>query len=669
VKRVQIAMGDSTALEELAKTFSGLATDEAGALSVIRLLEDACKLESINKEDASRSETGTQNEASIVKEASQVENKSRNKKSQKRKSNVATDKASVSANTNKQTPCGTDTEQLLKRKKPADSLTNLGEGINKLQKRGSSSSHVLNPGTLDRERRSTALQNKDINGAEKKIEGSLFKRKHRPKESSGIAQKRKSNDSSHDAKSQKRKNIASHSSSGSVDWSPKTTEASEKVISLLQSGLKDLNFAPPLDGTLDESPPSKPNERPGQKRVKASGVNPIPDTPDVESAVRPISYVQLGQSIGLESVTKPIDCSRKRPKPSAITTNGLHNNQSSGLKLHDELQRATQCLSQVHLGQFPTVPKRTRSARSLSAGKKRKKSTTLENKHCYMQIMGINHYKLGGPDASRTRNPILSSKKCLHAGKHKRVAQVVLCEECATVVEKGGVFLAYNVCLRGALSKPKGPALKTTGLDSQPDLKKTSKTLANVTKEHNAEELTNPAMLGKMAADLPQDVGEDYSQVNELSYKSMSKSRSVKWEHLEKNPGKTTPAILGCFVRVNQADSLRARGWETWLLHPDCAGLPLKDLGKNSVRPVLEGMCLSLDKTNRKREASKVTRNRRNFAKKMEYKIDTLTSELTLKLDVAEAQKLGINDSIKNILLRVFKNPLATYFRRELSRK
>jgi len=80
---------------------------------------------------------------------------------------------------------------------------------------------------------------------------------------------------------------------------------------------------------------------------------------------------------------------------------------------------------------------------------------------------------------------------------------------------------------------------------------------------------------------------------------------------------------------------LQVRGWETWVLHPDFGGEGGKIESKikhpgSEIVPLVEGMCLSLDKSNRKRKASKVTRNRRNLTKNMAHKIDTLTMELVI---------------------------------------
>ena len=264
----------------------------------------------------------------------------------------------------------------------------------------------------------------------------------------------------------------------------------------------------------------------------------------------------------------------------------------------------------------PDFASRKRGKRTSSERLSRRKDSGVR-KRCYMEYMGIDHY-CQPKDTQSSSTAVATERVSDHSGKRKRLAQVFLCAQCASVVERGGVFKTFNVCLRR--SKRKAPQASTLPVASDP----------------------KPTPAKRMGANAP--------------------GRSVNWENLLPSsgaqcakdnaavPGRAvepdeakTKALIGCRVRVNQEDSLRANGWETWLVHPESensmpanAAVKRSDAEKGGggdnglIIPVLEGMCLSLDKTNRKAEASKVTRNRRNLTKRMLHKIDTLTIELRI---------------------------------------
>eukprot|EP00468_Gymnochlora_sp_CCMP2014_P006711 CAMPEP_0167760856 /NCGR_PEP_ID=MMETSP0110_2-20121227/11828_1 /TAXON_ID=629695 /ORGANISM="Gymnochlora sp., Strain CCMP2014" /LENGTH=626 /DNA_ID=CAMNT_0007647433 /DNA_START=161 /DNA_END=2041 /DNA_ORIENTATION=+ len=274
--------------------------------------------------------------------------------------------------------------------------------------------------------------------------------------------------------------------------------------------------------------------------------------------------------------------------------------------------------------------KRSRSATS------RKRSTSASHM-CYMQAMGINHYAICNRPSSSEEKPSVPVNFCEHKGKKKRIAQVFLCSECASVVERGGVFKAFNACL-----------LRQTSPKKLFDGKREPSTTNAVTyiPPYKCGETANIHTSGESALKRKRgsQVANEKEQTMRKPRHSRSKSVQMQWELL---PTKNME-LKGCLVRVNQEDSLRARGWETWLLHPDAQ--TVKKPGDDIV-PFLEGVYLSLDKTNRKREASKVTRNRRNLTKKMHFKIDTLTMEVSLSekdLGITEESYVNIygNESL-----------------------
>ncbi|GAB5356909.1 hypothetical protein AAMO2058_000328800 [Amorphochlora amoebiformis] len=379
-------------------------------------------------------------------------------------------------------------------------------------------------------------------------------------------------------------------------------ERASSVVSDLESVLPALRIGP----KENEAPLRKKVENVGEKR--ASCVINDPELINDPEFVLPSLRIGCLDYDGPRKKAKSTDSSKAATteatepcepiRPSSARKNGQPDHP-------DILQKAVTPVERKRKSQSS---KRSRSA---SAGGSRRKRNN-DNRKCYIEMMGINHYQHSGSSDSFGK-----ATKLLHLGKRKRVAQVLLCSECSTVVKKGGVFKAFNACLRRSTKN------RRVDDKTQTTMKCTDKPVLSAVGGLEDTKTQGSTQSVDSAAATPKSVAENVKST--AAKKPSTSTGPVQWEII--SGGDRSKSVVGCRVRVNQEDSLRSRGWETWIMHPDSTPLQFSKLSQDDILPLLEGMCLSLDKTNRKREASKVTRNRRNLTKTMDHKIDTLTME------------------------------------------